>query len=184
MRIVGIFLGRNEERFAERVIRNAGDFCDEMLLVDHGSEDRTGEILRGLAKGSGGRWKYFSVTHPRESHDLIAGYAGSETWIFAVDGDEVYDPAGLRRMRGRLLAGEFAGDWCIFGNVLNVRELDREVGVARGHLAPPCRSMTKLYNFAAIEAWDGPCLERLHGGTVRYRAGFGERSRRELQHSV
>jgi glycosyltransferase involved in cell wall biosynthesis len=189
MRIVGIFLGRNEERFAGRVIRNAGDFCDEMLLVDHASEDGTGEILRGLAAESGGKWRYHSVAHPRESHDLIAGYAGSETWIFAVDGDEVYDPAGLGRMRGRLMAGEFARDWCVFGNVLNVRELDGKAGVARGHLSPPCRSMTKLYNFAAIEAWDGPCLERLHGGTVRFRAEFlehspGERARRELQHSV
>ncbi len=184
MQIVGIFLGRNEERFAARAIRNAADFCDEMILVDHASEDGTTEILRGLAAESGGRWHFYAAKHPRESHELIAGYAGSETWIFAVDGDEIYDPVSLQRMRQRLLAGEFAQDWCVFGNVLNVRELDWKAGVARGHLAPPCRSMTKLYNFAAIDAWEGPCLERLHGGRVRYRTGYHEHSRRELHQTV
>lgn len=183
MRVVGIFLGRNEEMFAGRVIRNAGEFCDEMILVDHESEDRTPEILQELAAESGGNWRFHAVAHPRESHDLVAGYAGTDTWIFAVDGDEIYDPAGLARLRRRMEAGEFARDWCVFGNVLNVRELDWEKRVARGHLAPPCRSMTKLYNFAAIEAWDGPCLERLHGGRVRYREGYGEQSRRELHRS-
>jgi hypothetical protein len=90
----------------------------------------------------------------------------------------------LGKFRRRLEAGEFDRDWCIFGNVLNVRRLDLASGLAEGHLAPPCRSMTKLYNFSAIEAWQGPCLERLHGGRVVFKDGFNETMRRDLHQAV
>ena len=184
MRIVGILLVRDEDLFVERAVRNALDFCDEFLAVDNGSRDGTAEILGRLAGEFGGRLAYHRVGHPRVSHDLVAPLAGTDTWIFGVDGDEIYDPSGLRRMRTRLEAGEFDRDWVVFGNVLNVRQLDAEARTATGHLAPPCRSMTKLYNFRAIEAWHGPCHERLHGGRPVFREGFHEGLRRNLHESV
>jgi glycosyltransferase involved in cell wall biosynthesis len=182
MRIVGILLAKNEERFVERAVKNAIGFCDEFLAVDNGSTDRTTEILKSLEASSGGKLKYHQASHPRVSHDLIAGLAGSKTWVFGVDADEIYDPAGLGRFRTRLEGGEFDRDWCIFGNVLNVRHLDG--CFAEGHLAPPCRSMTKLYNFSAIHAWKGPCLERLHGGRVDFREGYGDHLRRDLHQGI
>ena len=44
--------------------------------------------------------------------------------------------------------------------------------------------MTKLYNFNAIESWDGYTPERLHGGNVRFRAGFARGDHRMLQEEV
>jgi len=32
--------------------------------------------------------------------------------------------------------------------------------------------MTKLYNFAAIDAWDGKIVERLHGGEIQFKSGY------------
>ena len=180
MKIIGILLAKNEEFYVEPAVRNALGFCDELIAVDNGSTDRTAEILKSLEADSGGKLQYHRATHPRMSHDLIAGFAGTDTWVFGVDGDEIYDPCGLGRLRARLEAGEFANDWCLFGNVLNVRRLDRQAGFAEGHLAPPCRSMTKLYNFAAIRAWHGPCLERLHGGRIEFLEGFHEGLRANL----
>ena len=180
MKIVGILLAKNEEFFVERAVRNALSFCDEFIAVDNGSTDRTSEILKSLEATSGGKLKYYRVAHPGVSHDLIAGFAGTDTWIFGVDGDEIYDPAGLERLRGRMQSGEFDKSWCVFGNVLNVRSLNMTEGFAEGHLAPPCRSMTKLYNFSAIRAWHGPCLERLHGGRIEFLDGFHEGLRDNL----
>lgn len=180
MRVTGILLVKDEDLFVERVVRNALGFCDDFILVDNGSTDGTSGILQGLAGEFSGRVAYHRVSHPRVSHELIAPLAGSDCWVFAVDGDEIYDPSGLVRLRGRLEAGEFDRDWVVFGNVLNVRELDAGRRVARGHMAPPCRSMTKLYNFGAIKAWHGPCHERLHGGRVEFRDGFHEGLRRNL----
>jgi len=180
MRIVGILLVRNEDLFVERAVRNAIDFCDEFIAVDNGSDDNTASVLRKLASEYPSKVSFHTAKHPGASHDLIAGFAGTPTWIFGVDGDEIYDPQWLEKMRRRMEAGEFDADWMILGNALNVRRLDNVAKVAEGHQAPPCRSMTKLYNFNAIEAWRGPCEERLHGGEIIFRKGFHAMLRRDL----
>ena len=88
-----------------------------------------------------------------------------------VDGDEIYDPAGLRRFRRVLESGCY--DWArrIYGNVLNCIELDLSRKFARGYLSPPAHSMTKLYNFAVLKSWTG-CSQRLHDGQIVYQDGY------------
>ena len=44
--------------------------------------------------------------------------------------------------------------------------------------------MTQLYNFQAIESWDGYTPERLHGGNIRFRPGFARGDHRMLQEEV
>ncbi len=172
MKIVGIMLVRDEDRFVEWAIRSAIDFCDEFFVCDHESQDETAVILRRLAREYGRKLVVRRCRKSGDSHKMIQAYAGTPTWIFGVDGDEVYDSSALARLRLRIAAGEFARWWALFGNVLNVKRLDLAAAQADGHLAPPCRSMTKLYNFAAIESWDGRTVERLHGGDIRFRSGF------------
>lgn len=184
MKVVGIMLVRNEDRFVERSIRNAIDFCDEFHVCDNESTDGTAEILERLRTEFPDKIRVRRTSRTGDSHDMIQPFAGTPTWIFGVDGDEIYDPVGLARMRRRLDAGEFDGWWTIFGNVLNVKALDADGRMAVGHLAPPCRSMTKLYNFSAIESWSGKIVERLHGGTIGFRGGFDESMRLNLHESV
>jgi len=178
-RIVGILLARNEEKYVASAVRNAAGFCDEFILCDHQSSDRTPDILRGLAAEIP-RASLHRLAHPRESHELLKPFAGTNTWIFGVDGDEVYDRQGLLRLRARIQSGEFGKSWAVFGNVLNVTRFHPERMEVSGHLAPPCRSMTKLYNFSAIESWDGDCVERLHGGHPVFRTGYAASARRYL----
>lgn len=178
MKIVGIMLVRDEDRFVEWAIRNAIDFCDEFHVCDHESQDETPVILGRLAGEYGAKLRIRRCRDSGESHRMIQSYAGTATWVFGVDGDEIYDPQALRRMRARMESGEFDRWWAIFGNVLNVTRLG--VDDADGHLAPPCRSMTKLYNFAAIEDWSGRIVERLHGGRIAFKPGFDEQLRLNL----
>ena len=178
-RIVGICLVRNEEKFVASAVNNAAGFCDQIFLCDHRSSDRTPQILNKLAADLP-HASVHRLGHPRESHDLIKGFAGTPTWILGIDGDEIYDPTGLQRLRKRILAGEFDKNWVIFGNVLNVTKFIPASMEVAGHLSPPCRSMTKLYNFSAIDSWDGDCLERLHGGHPVFRRGHGATDRRYL----
>lgn len=182
-RIVGIVLVRNEDRFVRRAVENISAFCDEILLCDHGSTDRTPEILREIS-GTGGRFSFHALRHPSESHDLLQKYVGTPTWVFGVDGDEIYDPARLVAFRARLLDGEFEDVWRMKGNVLHCTELDADRGVASGYLAAPSRSITKLYNLGAIERWDGDTVERLHGGTIRFRPGFDDAKKRNFQETL
>lgn len=56
--------------------------------------------------------------------------------------------------------------------------------MARGFGAPPSRSITKLYNFAAIKAWDGNTVERLHGGRIEFAPGWNDGMKRNLQETA
>jgi hypothetical protein len=70
------------------------------------------------------------------------------------------------------------------GNVLHCLELELTAGRATGHAALPSRSVTKLYNFAAIASWDGDTVERLHGGAIRFHPGFHDAMKRNLQEEL
>jgi hypothetical protein len=173
--IVGVALVRNEDVFIEQAIRNVAGFCDRIHAVDHVSTDGTWEILRALER------EYASVDvrrshHAGDSHVLVEPYAGTDTWVFGVDGDELYDPARLVGFREQLLGGAYDNVFKVASNVLNCVDLDRGRQSATGYLSPPSRSITKLYNFAAIDSWKGDGSERLHGGSITFRVGFDERS--------
>lgn len=168
--IIGIVLVRNEDLHVRQAVENIAAFCDRILLADHGSMDETPRLLRECVARHP-HAELHTIASPRASHDLLKPYAATGTWVFGVDGDELYDPAGLAEMRTRLLAGRYADSWMILGNVLNCDLVDRTSNTASGWLAPPCRSITKLYNFAHIRSWDGDTPERLHGGDIEFLPG-------------
>lgn len=178
-RVVAIVLVKNENLFIERVIRNIAGFCDEILMVDHESDDGTAEILQKLAAEIP-HASLHQIKYASQSHDLLQPYVNTSTWIFGVDGDELYDPIQLKAFRERLNAGEFAQWWMIFGNVLNCDEWQQSSNRASGFLSPPSRSMTKLYNFNAITSWKGDNPSRLHGGKIIFKPGFDETKKCEL----
>jgi Glycosyl transferase family 2 len=173
--IVGIVLVHNEDVFVEQAIRNVADFCDRIHAVDHVSTDRTWAILRALEPELD-QLDVRRVHHAGQSHSLLEPYAGTDTWVFGIDGDELYDPARLASFREQLLGGAYDHAFKVASNVLNCIRLDREGETAAGYLSPPSRSITKLYNFGAIDSWAGDGAERLHGGTIVFRPGYDERS--------
>ena len=120
-------------------------------------------IVRWLA-GKMPKISYKSIRHPSESHALIQSFAGSPTWVFGVDGDEIYEPDRLAHLRQRILSGDFDKYWMLLGNVLHATKLATDRRTASGHFAPPCRSMTKLYNFRRHRI-----LGRLHARAVAWR---------------
>jgi glycosyltransferase involved in cell wall biosynthesis len=182
IQIIGSVQVKNEDIYIGRSIRNIIDFCDEVIIADNLSTDRTYEICSQLA-GLNSKIKLVRIQHPREAATLLEPYYGTNSWIFGVDGDEIYDPQGLKVMRQRLLLGEFSESWCIFGNVLNVISFDHKRKKARGHLAPPSRPMTKLYNFSLIENWvNSP--ERLLGNEVTFKNGYHSGLRRYLHTEI
>jgi len=173
--IVGIVLVRNEDVFVEQAIRNVAGFCDRIHALDHVSTDGTWKILQRLERDYP-QLDARRSHHADDSHSLLEPYAGTETWVFGVDGDELYDPERLASFRQDLLAGAYDTAFKVASNVLNCVELDQTRRSATGYLSPPSRSITKLYNFAAIDEWRGDGAERLHGGSIVFRDGFDESS--------
>jgi hypothetical protein len=176
--IVGSVLVRNEDAFVERAVRNVARFCDRIHAIDHMSTDRTWEILRSLS----GELNHLEVRRSwrsADAHRLLEPYAGSETWVLGVDGDELYDPAGLTRLRSDLLAGAHGDVFRVKAHVLNCDSLDEEEGTASGWLAPPSRPITKLFNFGAVDSWTNS-PDPLQSGDVAFRPGYHWESRRDL----
>ena len=169
-RVVGSTLVRNEDVFVEQAIRNAAAFCDRIHAVDHFSSDSTWEILQELA----GEYDHLDVRrarHARVSHEVLDPYVGTDTWVLRVDGDELYDPDGLGRLRRELDEGGHRHVFRVLGNVVHAVEIDHENGTASGYLSPPSRPISALYNLGALESWTG-CPERLHAGTPVFRVGY------------
>ena len=176
--IVGSVLVRNEDLFVEQAIRNVADFCDVIHVVDHQSNDGTWEIVDALSR----ELDHVDARRSRNSavaHRLLEPYAGTPTWVIGVDGDELYDPRGLERLRRDLEAGVHADVFRIKAHVLNCDELDRGTRVASGWLAPPSRPVTKLFNFEAVESWTGS-PDPLQSGEVVFRPGYVWETRRDL----
>jgi hypothetical protein len=168
-------LVHNEDVFVERALRNAAGFCDRIHVADHMSTDATWDIVSRLADELD-HVDAVRVRSTGDSHALVEGYAGTDTWVFGVDGDELYDPAGLMRFREQLEQGAFDDFFSLKANVLNVVELDRERRTASGYLAPPSRSVTKLFNFAAIESWTGCRRQYMHDGVITFRRDYSAES--------
>ena len=178
VKIVGIILIKDEDLHIERVIRNIVNFCDSIIVTDHKSQDRTFEIVDKLTQEFP-QITLLTIDHPSQSHTAIQNFAGTQTWVFVVDGDELYDPAGLSTMKKYLIEGRFDQDWNIFCNTLNCIDVDYIKKSARGFLAPPSRAGARLFNFSIIESWTG-CPERIHGGTIKFRPNFHSGLRRYL----
>lgn len=164
MQIIGLFLVKNEDIYIERAVLNVLEFCDRIFIDDNESTDDTHSILLRLAE----RYEKIelrTIGDTIESNERLVPYFGSDTWIFAVDGDEIYDRHGLKVLKQRMAAGEFDDWFLILGNCFHVVEISPDKKMAHGYFSPPSKSMTKLYNFSLIE--DFPVQdERLHGTPV------------------
>jgi hypothetical protein len=111
---------------------------------------------------------------------MIAGFAGTDTWILSIDGDELYDPDRLVRFRRDLEGGAHRDVFRVRPAGLHCEELDESQALASGYLSPPSRPLVGLLNFGAIESWTGVRSERLHGGDIRFRNGYDLDSWRHL----
>tara|TARA_B110000305_G_C19276329_1_gene557035 strand:- start:30 stop:806 length:777 start_codon:yes stop_codon:yes gene_type:complete len=158
---------KNEDIYLSRAINNIIEFSDDIIIADNNSSDQTGSIAKHLS-AINAKVQYHCIDDPSVSHDLILPYVGTDTWIFAVDGDEIYDPFGLVKLREEIRNGNYKDYLMVYGNVLHCTELDLINKNAMGYLARPSRSMTKLYNFSQIKEWSSDCSERLHGGEAVY----------------
>ncbi|MEX2530702.1 MAG: hypothetical protein WD960_08010 [Gemmatimonadota bacterium] len=178
-RIIGISLLRNEEYYALWSLNNVLDFCDEIIILDNQSTDGTSRKVEAFAERHPGV-SVHSIPDPHLSHDYIKHYAGEDVWVFGVDGDEVYDPVGLARLRQRILAGEFQEYWTLAGYMLHAVKMDLESGRAEGYISPHSPRGNKLHNFSALISWEKPGRQRLHGPTKVFRPGYHRKDNLDL----
>ena len=170
-KIIGIVLVKNEDIYIQQALQNVLDFCDKVLVLDNNSTDRTYQILDALQRQHSEKIELHKIENALDSHGFIENYANTDTWIFAIDGDELYDSQQLKKFRAEIFSGKYNNYWKIFGNCIHVKIIDQQAKTVTGYMAPPSRSITKLYNFNAITAWKEH-TERLHGTEMKFKENF------------
>jgi hypothetical protein len=171
LRVLGVSLLRNEDRLAGWALGSTATFCDRLLILDNGSTDGTRAAAEAVAARHPDA-RVVAVDDAYDTHRFVEPYAGRPWWVLGIDGDEIYDPAGLARLKARLLRGAFRDSWRLYGHTVHATGVDLEGGSATGYATPPARSIVKLYNFAALVSWRQPNHQRLHGKAMRFRPGF------------
>lgn len=170
-KIIGISLLRNEEHFVAWSLMSAIGFCDRILVLDNGSTDATPEIVHAIASRHP-KVEFHEVDDASDTHRYVERFVGTPTWVLGIDGDEVYDPVGLSRLRKGILAGSFDAYWSLDGHMLHVVGVDVEKNVAYGYHQPAAPSVVKLYNLGAMARWHPGRHERLHGlKKIEFRPG-------------
>ena len=110
------------------------------------------------------------ISNSGRSHDLIAGYAGTDTWRPG----RTATSCTTRRawaLRDELESGRYDEHFRLIPAMLHTVELDESAMTASGYLSPPSRCGAKLFNFGAIESWTNVHRQCLHDGDVVYRPG-------------
>lgn len=155
MRVVAFVLAHNQDLWIEHVIRSVVNSVDELVVLHHASTDRTAEkIEQAIHSHSHAR----AVVFPdlSEGHSHVSPYAGGDWWAWQIDGDELYDSAGLHRLAQQCRDGHFDDIWRIHGRYIHALEYKTEEVEFRGHLHPPDKKCgANFYNLSHLERW--PC---------------------------
>lgn len=165
-KIIGISLIKNEDIFVERAIENVIDFCDKLIILDNNSNDDTWSILSRLAN----KYKKINLMKWEDHHNshlVIDEYIGGDYWIFGVDGDEIYDPKGLKKLKPLILNANYDNYFNIKGQSLHCSKNEYPFFYGYMHGA---KSICKLYNFSILKSWNQ--RERLHHGRIKLKNGL------------
>ena len=182
-RLSATIVALDEERDLPDCISSLRGFCDEILVVDGGSRDRTREIARGL----GARVLERPFDDFAKQHEFARVEARGE-WILSIDADERASPELRAAAFGTAAAyslpfkNHYRGIWLRHGGFWP----DRHVRLFRRETAryDPGRSVhEKLIVTGAIGSLDAPILHYTYDSLQDCLAKmerYGERSARML----
>lgn len=157
--IIGICLIKNEEVFINQIIKNILNFCDTILVLNNNSIDNT---VCEISNINSDKIVLIDVENPNDTNKYLQKFVGTNTWVFGVDGDELYNPDKLKLLRKEILNGEWDDFSMLRHNGIHTFKIAE--GKAYGYASPPSRHVGKLYNFAHFRG-QLPRAERLHGMT-------------------
>ena len=109
MRVVAISCVKNEDDIIEAFVRHTAAFVDQLIVLDNGSTDETGGILRSLKiegipielveDPSPGHWQWRRMTHLMEDY-AVKRYGAD--WIIPLDADEYIAAKNVEAFRSAL----------------------------------------------------------------------------------
>jgi len=145
MKIIGIIMVKNEDIYIRRAIENIEDFCDDIIVIDTGSTDNT----RAEVNKTG--VSVYTEYDLKKTHRFVEQFVNTDTWVFGVDGDEIYDPEGLKMLRKQITNGFYDEFYQVQGRYLHATCING--AQVSGYEGPPSHTPCKLYNMSKIKKW-------------------------------
>ena len=105
-KITALILAKNEERNIEDCIKTV-QFCDEVLVIDDFSTDRTKELAEGL----GARVIQRSMNGDWGGQQTFAIQSATHPWVLFVDADERISEALAEEIKETVARGERNAYW-------------------------------------------------------------------------
>ncbi|MFZ5845084.1 MAG: glycosyltransferase family 2 protein [Patescibacteria group bacterium] len=144
LRVSSITLARNEEVRIEKCLA-ALSFCDEQIVIDNGSTDRTAQI----AQQRGAKVVPFSGLDFGKAHNLGLKEARGE-WLLYVDADEIVTPQ---------LSSEILEVIQKKGQEQKAAYFVKRKNYYLGHLWPYQDRHLRLFRSQALKGWRGQLHE-------------------------
>lgn len=170
MSACAVIPARNEVRTIRAVVQGALACVDQVVVIDDGSDDGTGEALDGLAASI--------IRHPQSGGKAAALASGFQQalelgadWVVTLDGDGQHDPADIPRL---LEAARACPGHLVLG--ARLRQRHRQPGIrkfanrfadfwiswASGQRVPDSQTGFRVYPRGLIESVQ-PSTARRHG---------------------
>ena len=147
-KITALILAKNEERNIEDCIKTV-QFCDEVLVIDDFSTDRTKEIAEGL----GARVLQRSMNGDWGGQQTFAIQSAMHPWVLFVDADERISEALAEEIKETVARGEQNAYWIRRENRFHFNK------ATHGVLHPdyvnrlfPAKGSYKLNNYTTLAA--------------------------------
>lgn len=170
--IIGVVLIRNEDLHIRWVLQNILEFCDEIMVLDNYSTDATYEVVKQFARENPKiqlrRWR-----NANTSQKALRKFYSTNSWVFAVDGDEIFDPTELAKLRLRIDSGELNDFYSISCCYFNCMAVDKTKQTASGYI--DINQGMKLYNFSLVKGWENEKRQRCHGVPI-FNYPFGRKN--------
>jgi glycosyltransferase involved in cell wall biosynthesis len=142
MKISGIIIAKNEENLIADAIESL-KFCDEIVVIDNGSEDRTADLAKKMGA------KVFEVKTQDFSQLRELGMEKAEAeWIFYLDADERVSNELAQEIKYRVTLTEFSA-----------YKLPRMNYYLGKNLWPKVEYLERLFEKKSLKGWSGKLHE-------------------------
>ena len=148
-KISAVIITQDEERNIERCLQSLQGVADEVVVVDSGSKDNTGDICR--------RYGARFIEHPWMGYDAQKNYANglvSNQWVLSIDADEALSDT----LRNHLI--ELKRDGLNEDVVYSMNRLNNYCGVWIHHSGWYPDEKVRLW-YKNVASWDGEVHEEL-----------------------
>lgn len=148
MEVVAAMMVKNEDIFIGQAIRNIKQGIDRLIVIDTGSIDHTLEMVELETQGL--QTEIHRNVDLLNTHGYVEQFCNTDTWVFGVDGDEIYHP-DIVPFLDDLRSGLYEDHYLIRGHYFHAEMITGDK--ALGYFGPPSEYPTKLYNFRNISRW-------------------------------